>query len=244
MVDFELGLINATAEVFGRDLQIIACFFHLCQSAFRHVQSVGLQREYNDANDATIRDAVRQMCALAFVPIHDVIRVFELFKQSAPRGRFSQIVEYFEVSLKKKKFERFIIFVSYFKETYVRGQRLRGRNRWSGPRYSITLWNHYDSVVNEESRTNNASEGWHTRFISMVGMVHPPFYRFLVSLRKEQNSTEGLFQRMDLGQPVRRAPPTACRTREDRIKNIVERYDEFRGRELQYLDRLSHYVHI
>lgn len=115
MADFELGLINATREIFGMDLQIIACFFHLCQSVFRHVQSVGLQRNYNDANDATIRNAVRQMCALAFVPIPDVIRVFALFEQSAPQGRFSQVVKYFEVrylqKIKLKVYNVYIIFL-------------------------------------------------------------------------------------------------------------------------------------
>lgn len=98
MADFELGVINAVRDVFGANVTLLACFFHLCQNVFRAVQRAGLQREYNDEQDSTIRDAVRRMCALAFVPPRDVIYVFEKFVRSAPRTRkFTTIVDYFRV---------------------------------------------------------------------------------------------------------------------------------------------------
>lgn len=50
---------------------------------------------------------------------------------------------------------------------------------------------------------------------------------------------------MVLGIAVRRPQAIARQQREARIKNIVQRYDEFRddGNELQYLEYLSYYVH-
>lgn len=137
-----------------------------------------------------------------------------------------------------------MVFKYVFKENYVRGKRLQGRDNWSGPRYSVALWNHYETVLAGETRTNNSSEGWHTSFATLVGSSHPPLYKFLVSLQKEQNSTEGTLKRMDIGQRVRRDGAILWREREARMKNIVERYDQFEGREIEYLDRLSHYVHM
>lgn len=99
VVDFEIAIINAVRQHFGGAI-IQACLFHLCQSVFRHVQDVGMQRAYNNAEDKTIRDAVRRMCAIAFVPVNDVIRVFDMFKATAPRTpQFAQLVKYFEVRL-------------------------------------------------------------------------------------------------------------------------------------------------
>lgn len=99
MVDFELAIINAAMENF-MDALIEACLFHLSQSCFRHVQAEGLQAHCNDPNDSSIRDAARQMCALAFVPVADVVRVFLLFEQGVPR-LFKPVTKYFEVNSDK-----------------------------------------------------------------------------------------------------------------------------------------------
>lgn len=97
LVDFELGIFNAVARYFA-EASIRACFFHLCQSVFRRVQNEGLQQLYNDPTDTRIRNATRQMCALAFVPVEDVQCVFALFERNAPQI-FSPVVKYFAVSI-------------------------------------------------------------------------------------------------------------------------------------------------
>lgn len=123
---------------------------------------------------------------------------------------------------------------------------MRGRNNYAEPRYKPELWNQYQSVLNDESRTNNNSEGWHTRYATQVGLDHPTLYRFLRCMQDEQNCTEGTLREMNLGIIVRRPQSVARQQREQRIKNIVERYNEFRdnGTELQYLEYLSYYVSI
>ena len=53
--DFEQAIINAIFENFPEsDLQL--CFFHLKQSLYRHVQSLGLQTAYNDEQDFKVKD--------------------------------------------------------------------------------------------------------------------------------------------------------------------------------------------
>lgn len=100
--------------------------------------------------------------------------------------------------------------------------------------------------MNEDARTNNASEGFHTRFSTLVGRDHPNFYKFLASLVKEQDNTEKTLTQMDLGQLVKRGKTQTQQKREDKILNIVRRYDEFRteGQEMRYLDCLGYYVNV
>jgi len=78
MSDFELALaiLNAAAETFPTST-IRCCFFHLGQSVYRKVQSEGLQAQYNDANDRTLKEAVHMMLSLAFVPEEEVAQNFD-----------------------------------------------------------------------------------------------------------------------------------------------------------------------
>lgn len=71
--DFEIGAINAIVK-FLPDSTVHGCFFHLCQSVWRHIQSVGLQERY--VSDAQFAVNVRQLLALAFVPPEDIVRFF------------------------------------------------------------------------------------------------------------------------------------------------------------------------
>lgn len=110
------------------------------------------------------------LCALAFVPINDVVDVFDCLAEEVP--------------------EKFLPFAEYFKQNYVRGITARGRRRAVAPPYPPKLWNQYDAVLNRFQRTNNLSEGWHNRFQKVVGRNHPGLYAFFAELQKEQNATE------------------------------------------------------
>ena len=68
--DMCISIINAAQTYIGN---VRACLFHLCQSVFRRVQSEGLQEQYNDENDRTIKEVTQMMCALAFVPTEKAV---------------------------------------------------------------------------------------------------------------------------------------------------------------------------
>ena len=95
MVDFELAIINTILEILVNAI-IRAYLFHLNQSVFRLIQKEGLQELYNNWDDSSIRDATQQMCALAFVSVDEVVRVFCLFQESVPQI-FKNISKYFDV---------------------------------------------------------------------------------------------------------------------------------------------------
>lgn len=60
-------------------VRIHACFFHLGQSLYRQVQSLGHSDRY--LNDDDFREHVKMIAALAFVPPNHVVDAFELLEE-------------------------------------------------------------------------------------------------------------------------------------------------------------------
>ncbi|XP_051173358.1 uncharacterized protein LOC127289462 [Leptopilina boulardi] len=114
MTDFEVAIINAVIAIFGNIVH--CCLFHLCQSVFRRVQFEGLQGQYNNENDRSIKAATQMLCALAFVPHENVSEHFDTLMEDIP--------------------DDFICVADYFEVTYVRGKPARGRRKAVAPRYS------------------------------------------------------------------------------------------------------------
>ena len=89
------------------------------------------------------------------------------------------------------------------------------------------MWNQYDAVLQNTSRTNNASEGWHNRFNILVGKNHPSLYVFLTALRKEQADTETMLQQLNLGQKIKRPASAKLKNIDNRISNIVHNFQDY-----------------
>ena len=75
-----------------------------------------MQMQYQDEDDASIREAARSMCALAFSPPEDVLRLLDAFYDGIP--------------------EAFVPVADYFETTYIRGILAR-RRRAVRPRYEV-----------------------------------------------------------------------------------------------------------
>lgn len=95
----------------------------------------------------------------------------------------------------------------------------------------------YEAVLQNKSRTNNMSEGWHNRFSLVVGKDHPSLYAFLVELQKEQGDTETMLRELGLGRKIKRSENLASVKAEEKISNIVRDY-ETRKEEDQISDYL------
>lgn len=74
------------------------CFFHFCQCVWRKIKSLLLQKNYSE--NSTFALQVKQLCALAFVPVHDVVYAFEELIESEyyieNESLFQPILNYFE----------------------------------------------------------------------------------------------------------------------------------------------------
>lgn len=157
VMDVELAIKNSVSGVSPR-WPVQFCFFHLGQALYRKVQKVGLQEQYNDPEDRTLKEAVHSLLALSFVPLDDLRDAYDELKETLPD------------ELEPVK--------SHMEEYYVIGTtRGRGRRRQHvPPRFLPSLWNCYTATLNNSHRTNNISEGWHNKFQQVVGKRHPSFY--------------------------------------------------------------------
>ena len=118
--------LNSVKIHFG-DAAIRICLFHLHQIVYRKIQAKGLQQQYLDQQDPSIRNAFHKMLALAFVPLNDVPDVFDTLYDELP--------------------EAFLPIPDSFELNYIRGRRAQGRRRAVKVKYAPALWNQYNSVI-------------------------------------------------------------------------------------------------
>jgi len=71
---------------------------------------------------------------------------------------------------------------------------------------------------------NNLSEGW---FQVVVGRQHPSVYTFFNEFGKEQADTECMLRQLNLEQKNKKCRNKVQLKIEERIYNIVSKYDEF-----------------
>lgn len=222
MSDLEVAIINATTENMPFS-EISLCFFHLKKAMYRHVQSLGLAGAYNDPHDRSLKIFIHKLAALAFVPPDDVMKLFKRLKREAPAHAAR--------------------FIEYFENTYV-GISVQGKRAAVPPRYEIRYWNHYQSVLQGTDTTNNASEGWHNRFRTVVNKHHPDLYSCLKEFQKEQADMEiGLIE-LAQGKSIKDAPKKAWLESKMRLKRIVQTYEEKKtqGRVMEYLTLIANMV--
>jgi hypothetical protein len=163
--DFEMGIINASKAEFP-NAEIRLCLFHLRQSAWRKIQDEGLQIQYRDPDDDSIRNGYKEIVGLAFVPEEDVAGACREVLDNLP--------------------PRMLGFGDYFERTYVTGRRARGGRRAARPRYHPGHWNQYKAARERQARTNNITEAWHNRFQVVVGKSHPSLYSLISEFQKEE----------------------------------------------------------
>ncbi|KAL3685281.1 hypothetical protein R1sor_003303 [Riccia sorocarpa] len=94
--DFESGLIPAIRDEFPH-VHHQGCYFHLIQALWRKVQQLGMVQYYTHNNP--VKDAVRRVMALGFLPIEEVHLGLELIRLSLTdldRMIMGDFLEYFQ----------------------------------------------------------------------------------------------------------------------------------------------------
>lgn len=173
-IDFEQPFILAFKEVFPNS-EIKGCFFHFQQCIWRKIQENGLQNKYAVDSDFSLQ--IRYLSALAFVPINNVIQYFEKIISSY------YFVENENILSK---------LVDYFEDTWIGRPNRRKCRRLA--KFSIEMWNCYDSVLQNLPRTNNSVEGWHHAFNTALGANHVTIWKFISFLKREQVLQEVLIK--------------------------------------------------
>jgi len=151
--DFERAFINASKKVFPES-EVSACYFHYRQCIWRKIQEHGLVNLYGTHDSK--RSLIKQMQAIAFVPVDEVHDVYDKLK------------------IELNKHQELSNLVSYFEKTLI-GERKRNRNgsiTRKPPLFEHKLWNLNKRVVNNCPNTNNSVESWNKVFSSML-CAHP-----------------------------------------------------------------------
>ena len=185
-------------------MDISCCFFRLSHAIYRHVQESGLEVQYNNPADRTIKNYTHTLLALAFVPITDVRTTFQRLKGTMQKADFKPVLQYFD-------------------KTYVNGTQRRGGR--GNPPY---LWNQYQIALTKVHLTNNVSEGWHERFQIVIGRLHPDLFTALRELQLEQADTETIVAELSAGRKVKALPRHQWVLTQDRIQGLTAKYEEYK----------------
>uniref|UniRef100_A0A6V7KPU6 MULE transposase domain-containing protein n=1 Tax=Bracon brevicornis TaxID=1563983 RepID=A0A6V7KPU6_9HYME len=101
-----------------------------------------------------------------------------------------------ELDFYSKGDEKIKELLDYFEETWVGVPNRRGRR---DPMYAISMWNHYQSVLQDAPRTNNAIEGWHNGFNSKVRGCNLNIWKLIELIQTEQGLAEVEVTQLDAG---------------------------------------------
>ena len=174
LVDFETAAMSAFQDAYPNAI-ISGCYFHLCQSVLRKINEVGMKQA--NENDNVVREAVRCIPALAFVPEADVMDAFDILAD-----HISEI------------HERMPELLSYFEHTYIRGRRRAGRVATHGPSViAMQRWNQNQAAADGIARTTNSVEGWHYGLQSVFQCHHPNLWIFLDGISKDIQKQKAIF---------------------------------------------------
>ena len=203
-----MAFLNATATEFP-DSTRHGCLFHYTQAVWKQAVLRGLKARYTHEDD--VRASVQYLLALPFVPLEDLVETMDLVLES--------IVEDDNV----------IALADYVDNVWVRGRPARGRRPQAAPRFGPSLWNVYELVMNQQQRTTNAVEGWHSRFLDHI--------------KKDQKETEAMIIQLLSGHTRIRYPVKGKYTKnQEQVARIVARYQIYKNENdiLTYLKAISY----
>lgn len=221
VLDFELAAMNVLRAFFPT-ANIHGCYFHYTQSVWCYAAShCGLQAAYHD--DIDVRNSVSLFFSLPFIPLSDLLTVFD--------------------AIMDEVHEDVVPLGLYIETTYVRGRPARGRRKAIEPRYPPTLWNVYDLVLQNDDRTNNVVEGWHSRFQKMINTHHASIWKFLERIQKDQKMNEVCITQLHGGHTrVKHPIKKKYAAKQAKISNIVAQYNVYKDEDniFQYLRAISY----
>ena len=184
LLDFEKAAMNAFQKQFPAS-NLSGCFFHLCQSFMRKINSVGLKSIYEQHAELAL--SLRMIPARSFLPTNEEEEGFDLAVEEV-------IAEVEKLSLSDDLTEKIDAVAGYFQKTYI-GHKIG--NVYRPPSFPPSIWNQSTSALEGLARTNNATEGWHFGLQSLFQGTHPNLWTFLRQIKKDSlvhkfNTLQGL----------------------------------------------------
>ena len=214
IIDYEHSIIIGLQQEFPC-IEIYGCFFHFTKAVWRKIQELGLAGGYR--NNEQLRELVRKIMALGFLPVIFVPHAYRLLRNDPAT------VQLIELN------EAVAVFLHYFENTWLNEQGT----------FPPPLWNVHLRPM--EFRTNNHVESFHRRWNKAVNEQHPSLWLFLRVLKNEQRLHEIVVRNAFNG--VR--PPIRRRKWRQFEQRIINLRDELRNRQrtvVDYWRAISHAV--
>ncbi|KAG7174249.1 putative Inosine-5'-monophosphate dehydrogenase 1b-like 8 [Homarus americanus] len=95
ITDFEQAALNAISNKLGPYVNVKARFYHLTQSTWRKIQTLGLSNRYKEDDD--IKHFCGMLDGLAFLPVDRVSDGMDYIKDNTPDG-LEDLVDYFDAT--------------------------------------------------------------------------------------------------------------------------------------------------
>lgn len=188
------------------------------QCSYIKIQQLDHQTIYGQNRE--FAQKCRMIPCLAFVPLEDVEMAFE-----ALALEFDSDINLVEL-------------ISYFELNYI-GRRRLGSEERHAPRFSKQLWNHFQTVRDNNARTNNNVEGWNFAFANLSHCSHPHIFKLIEFLKQDMDTMRCRIIQAETGQSPPLQRPEYRRVNE-RLASIVDSYNG--GNVIQYLRSISSIV--
>ena len=154
VMDFEQALLSAVETELPNTVAE-GCYFHFNQSLWRHIQELGLAREYR--HDERLQQLLRKVMSIGFLPTALVRNNFQLLRYTRQTRRLIR---------------RYAVLNDFFDYVY---------NPYIDGNFRIPLWNVYEK--NMDCRTNNNAESFHRAWNNRVGVRHPNIWIYIRHLK-------------------------------------------------------------
>jgi hypothetical protein len=235
-VDFEQAVFRAIASVYGTDVTVSGCYYHLTQSTYRKIQELGLATQYS--NNAEVHHFCGMLDGLAFLPIDTVSDGMQLLHSLVHKlPQLTPLLEYFDTTYVSGAFRS-----SQVAATGGQGTVLRLTRRT--PIFPPSTWNVYEATVNDQPRTNNICEAWNNGFKIAVGHSHPDIYTSVDAIRKDEAACSTLLHQLDIGQPPKKRVRRESHNLQQRLKGLCTDYRDGKRSLTNFMRALGHNIHM
>jgi hypothetical protein len=210
VVDFEAAAISAAKHVFGEEVDVRGCFYHLTQSTWRKVQELGLASTYR--TDEAFRLFCGMLDGLAFLPVADVENGLQWLQTVTPSNA-TQLLTYFDET-----------YVSGVTRQLPTGPHGQSRVRRTPARFAPALWNVHSTTLDDGSRTNNVAEGWNNRLRNLVGHYHPSIWRLIEALQADSAEASAAVLKQAVGNLPPKPASRAAVAHHKRLRRLCDEY--------------------
>jgi hypothetical protein len=233
-MDFENGLMTSVAAlrapniraIFPAVFRIGCCFFHLCQSLYRMLCTMGFQSHYRHLG-LDVHMTVKKTMALAFLdPIHMVATLAAIRQEYT---NLPPLAAHIGIALRPNLNSWF----DYVSANYVSDTALVAR------RAEWTV-RHID-----HRRTNNNLEGYHSKLASRISQFHPNLWHMVEFLMEDARETSAFVAQLAVGQQILRRSLT-YEALNGRLMSLKQGYDAAPPvyTHLEYVTACAHAVHV